>query len=148
MNDVDKSLVTFDLALRRRFGFFRLDPELDSLTDMFAIDEDTCLIEENALSKYIDKCKQLNISLIAQEGLALDSSYQIGQAYFKKIENFLTEKMANQLLSPFELEKLWIYHIEPLLQEYLGINLESGEIKSKLEKIKEKFIKEFIKENK
>jgi len=144
MNDVDKSLVTFDLALRRRFGFFRLDPELDSLNDMFAIDEDTCLIEENALSKYIDKCKQLNISLIAQKGLALDSSYQIGQAYFKKIENFLTEQIANQLISPFELEKLWIYHIEPLLQEYLGMSLESGEIKRKLEDIK----KEFIKENK
>jgi Cdc6-like AAA superfamily ATPase len=144
MNDVDKSLVTFDLALRRRFGFFRLDPELDSLNDMFAIDESTCLIEENALLQYIEKCKILNIKLIDQKGLALDLSYQIGQAYFKKIENFLTEKVANQLISPFELEKLWIYHIEPLLQEYLGMSLESGEIKRKLEEIK----KEFIKENK
>ena len=142
MNDVDKSLVTFDLALRRRFGFFRLDPELDSLNDMFAIYKNACLIEENALLQYIEKCKILNMKLINQKGLALDPSYQIGQAYFKKIENFLTEKIANQLISPFELEKLWIYHIEPLLQEYLGMSLESGEIKRKLEEIKKEFIKE------
>ncbi|MFP4332827.1 MAG: McrB family protein, partial [Campylobacterales bacterium] len=34
MNNVDKSLVTFDLALRRRFGFFKLMPKLEVMQEV------------------------------------------------------------------------------------------------------------------
>lgn len=141
MNDVDKSLVTFDLALRRRFGFFRLDPDIDALDGMFIFNEGT-LIEESILAQYIDRCKELNKKIIDIKELALESNYQIGQAYFKKIESFL-QKENDQIVTPFELEKLWIYHVEPLLQEYLGMSLESREIKTKLDAIKKEFTKAF-----
>lgn len=131
MNDVDKSLVTFDLALRRRFGFFKLDPELYVLHD----------IDVSNIANYISKCENLNKSIVDQGSLGLDKSYQIGQAYFLKIKNFMNDE---EKILPIHLEKLWMYHIEPLLKEYLGMSLESGEIKIKLEEIK----KEFIKENK
>ena len=48
MNNVDKSLVTFDLALRRRFGFFKLMPKLDILEDVLSD-----RIEEESLKRYI-----------------------------------------------------------------------------------------------
>jgi Cdc6-like AAA superfamily ATPase len=152
MNDVDKSLVTFDLALRRRFGFFELAPNLDTLSNMFMFQDknkkDYSLIEQNCLELYIKRCKELNNKIKSKnedkdkDGLALEDSYQIGQAYFKKIENFLDKKKPDQSITPFELEKLWLYHLEPLLKEYLGMSLDSNEIKTKLEGVKKAFIEE------
>jgi len=150
MNDVDKSLVTFDLALRRRFGFFELAPNLDTLSNMFMFQiednngkKEICsLVEQNCLELYIKRCKKLNDDIKDKEnGLALADSYQIGQAYFKKIEHFL-EKKPDQLITPFELEKLWAYHLEPLLKEYLGMSLDDNDIKTKLNTVKTTFIKE------
>ncbi len=152
MNDVDKSLVTFDLALRRRFGFFELAPDLDTLSNMFMFQiednngkKEICsLVEQNCLELYITKCKELNNKIKSKnkDGLALEDSYQIGQAYFKKIENFLDKKKPDQLITPFELEKLWAYHLEPLLKEYLGMSLDGDDIKTKLEGVKKAFIEE------
>lgn len=151
MNDVDKSLVTFDLALRRRFGFFELPPNLDTLNNMFDFktkdtngkEEIRSLIEQNCLGLYITRCKELNNTIKdKKDGLALEDSYQIGQAYFKKIENFLDKNQSDQLITPFELEKLWLYHLEPLLKEYLGMSLDDNDIKTKLNTVKTTFIKE------
>jgi len=151
MNDVDKSLVTFDLALRRRFGFFELAPNLDTLSNMFMFQiednngkKEICsLVEQNCLELYIKRCKKLNDDIKDKEnGLALADSYQIGQAYFKKIENFLDKNQSDQSITPFELKKLWLYHLEPLLKEYLGMSLDDNDIKTKLNTVKTTFIKE------
>lgn len=160
MNNVDKSLITFDLALRRRFGFFKLMPKLEVIQDVLGE-----VVEENSLDNYYRKCKQLNIlvsksklddndkllfnNIKNNENLFLDlgEDYQIGQAYFLKIRDFLqkdeNEKLIeNQNITSFELEKLWIYNLEPLLEEYLGMNIEDSEIKSKLKQLKEEFLKD------
>ncbi len=157
MNNVDKSLVTFDLALRRRFGFFKLMPKLDVLEDVLS-DK----IEENSLQKYIEKCKQLNL-LIAKDSfseqeknileeirnyqdisLGLGEDYQVGQAYFLKITDFMPQinkKDEKLQITSFDLEKLWSYNIEPLLEEYLGMSIEDDTVSSKLKKLKEWFEK-------
>ena len=79
MNNVDKSLVTFDLALRRRFGFFKLMPKLEVLQDVLSE-----YVEEESLSKYYEKCKKLNEDIKDMNKLNLGKDYQIGQAYFLK----------------------------------------------------------------
>jgi len=137
MNNVDKSLVTFDLALRRRFGFFKLMPKLDVLEDVL-FDR----IEEESLEKYIVKCKQLNENIKNKLELGLD--YQIGQAYFLKIQDFLPEQEKGELqtITSFDLEKLWIYNLEPLLEEYLGMSVEEEGILEQLKKIKNEFLKD------
>jgi MoxR-like ATPase len=140
MNNVDKSLVTFDLALRRRFGFFKLMPKLEVIQDVLCE-----IVEENSLDNYFEKCKKLNKDIL--EKLDLGEDYQIGQAYFLKIRDFLqkdkNEKLIeNQNITSFELEKLWIYNLEPLLEEYLGMGIEDSEIKSKLKQLKEEFLKD------
>jgi MoxR-like ATPase len=132
MNNVDKSLVTFDLALRRRFGFFKLMPKLDVLEDVLS---DT--IKEESLQKYIEKCKVLNEKIVTD--LELGKDYQIGQAYFFKITDFMNKD--KRIITSFELEKLWAYNIEPLLEEYLGMNIEDDEISKKLKDLKEWFEK-------
>lgn len=140
MNNVDKSLVTFDLALRRRFGFFKLMPKLEVIKDVLSE-----VIDEESLSKYYDKCEKLNKNIVTN--LDLGENYQIGQAYFLKIRDFLEkneneEFIENQNITSFELEKLWIYNLEPLLEEYLGMSIEDNEVMSKLKSLKEEFLKD------
>ncbi len=134
MNNVDKSLVTFDLALRRRFGFFKLMPKLDVIVDVL-----TDKVEFGSLEKYVIKCKKLNKKIISDLGLGED--YQIGQAYFLKIKDFLSDE-ENVEITSFDLEKLWVYNIEPLLEEYLGMIIEDDGIKAKLDELKKFFVED------
>ena len=138
MNNVDKSLVTFDLALRRRFGFYKVMPNMDVLKTMLA----SCDIEENCLEQYIIKCKNLNQALISE--LNLNENYQIGHAYFGKIKSFLPAANGSLItITPFEMEQLWSYHIEPLLEEYLGGRTEDSETQEAFSKCKNDFIAPF-----
>jgi MoxR-like ATPase len=159
MNNVDKSLVTFDLALRRRFGFFKLMPKLEIINDVLSE-----IVENESLKNYVEKCKQLNILVSMSNNkitnddtlvlvhidykkllLELGEDYQIGQAYFLKIKDFLDQekikRKEHQIITSFELEKLWIYNIEPLLEEYLGMSIED-DIQTKLNGLKEEFLKD------
>ena len=138
MNNVDKSLVTFDLALRRRFGFFKLMPKPEVIKDALSGRAD-----EASLTPYYDRCTALNEAIVGQ--LDLGEDYQIGQAYFLKIGDFLPPAEAGDALPPitsFELEKLWLYHIEPLLEEYLGMSIEDEGIAGNLSALKDPFTKE------
>ena len=140
MNNVDKSLVTFDLALRRRFGFFKLMPKLDVLLDVLGD-----IVEEESLKRYVEKCKKLNEDIVNE--LSLGEDYQIGQAYFLKIKDFLKENKEDKKvkITSFDLERLWVYNIEPLLEEYLGMSMDDDEIKNELTKLKESFETDDIK---
>lgn len=138
MNNVDKSLVTFDLALRRRFGFFKLMPKPEVIKDALS-----GRVDEASLTPYYDRCTALNEAIVGQ--LDLGEDYQIGQAYFLKIGDFLPPAEAGDALPPitsFELEKLWLYHIEPLLEEYLGMSIEDEGIAGNLSALKDPFTEE------
>lgn len=134
MNNVDKSLVTFDLALRRRFGFFKLMPKLDAIDKVLK-----GKVVSTSLKKYVNKCKELNKKIISD--LDLGEDYQIGQAYFLKIKDFLSDEKDIGITS-FDLEKLWVYNLEPLLEEYLGMNMEDDGIKTNLDNLKKFFVED------
>ena len=57
----------------------------------------------------------------------LNEDYQIEKAYFLKIKDFIKENELFEITS-YELEKLWVYNIEPLLEEYLGMIMEDDSI--------------------
>ena len=94
MNDIDRSVESFDFAMRRRFTWLEITSE-QSAENMNLPDE--------AKSKMANLNEQ--ISLI--EGL--DNSYHIGAAYFLD-SNGLPRKDYNMI---------WDFRIEPLLKEYL-----------------------------
>lgn len=137
MNNVDKSLSTFDLALRRRFGFYEVKPDLESLNKIlsFEVENQNNSVNDKApgtrvpliseMENYITRCKNLNKKIIEKLG---DKNAQIGQAYYGKIEHFLNQNEEDQVVTPFHLQKLWGYHLEPLLQEYVGF-MDDGEKK-------------------
>ena len=67
MNSTDKSIATIDIALRRRFTFLKMKPNLDLVENQEAKD----LMKE--LNKHISN--------------AISEDYALGHSYFMKIEN-------------------------------------------------------------
>ena len=138
MNSIDKSLVTFDIALRRRFGFHRMMPALNVLPKILENNG----VEENNLAEFVKRCKKLNNLLCRDDQLGLNPDYQIGQAYFGKIKDFIPKSKDEEhpvKIDTYALERLWIYHILPLLEEYLGNR--ANDMSDRLENIKKDFIK-------
>jgi len=94
MNDIDRSVESFDFAMRRRFTWVEITSESSA--------ENMNLPEVTKT-----KMKRLNSHISDTEGL--DSSYHLGGAYFLDT-NGNPEK---------DLDLVWKYRIEPLLKEYL-----------------------------
>lgn len=97
MNDIDRSVDTFDFAMRRRFRFIEI--KADENTEML-----DCLGARQR--ETISRMRALNKKIAETDGL--NENYQIGAAYFKKLENDLT------------FDQLWTDYLEPLLQEYVN----------------------------
>lgn len=94
MNDIDRSVESFDFAMRRRFTWKEITAEQSA--------------ENMKLSKEIkDKMTRLNAEISKINGL--NDSYHIGGAYFlDKDDNPRTDYDA-----------IWELRLEPLLREYL-----------------------------
>lgn len=145
MNNVDKSLATFDLALRRRFGFYEIGVDCDVIREILKSKE------IGNLDAYIGRCQDLNALIsgeIEEEDkerlkrewvLGLESHCKIGQAYFAKIRDFLGNE--EKTIKVPHLEKLWIYHLRPLIEEYVGFSMNSKEVSDKLDNLKTFWIK-------
>jgi len=108
MNDIDRSVESFDFAMRRRFTWVEIKAEdnlgmLDDLSDDLKTQAKTKL---RALNEAITVIKELG------------SAYNIGGAYFLKLKNY-TKQYSGE-----EFDKLWKYHLESLLKEYLRGNEE------------------------
>ena len=125
MNNTDKSLIGFDLALRRRFGFIKVMPDMDVL-------ESLSIDMPNELAT---RANELNQALKDKLGLSEDK--QIGHAYFMKIKDFVQDQDGLYKLTCYALEQLWDYHISPLLEEYLGMEFDDKQ--AEINELKRKF---------
>jgi hypothetical protein len=108
MNDIDRSVDSFDFAMRRRFRFVEVRAE--STQDML----DT-IADEDIKNEAIARMDRLNAEILTVEGL--NENYQIGASYFLKLKYL---KFAD----------FWTDYLEPLLQEYVrGLYDEKGIMK-------------------
>ena len=109
MNDIDRSVDSFDFAMRRRFRFVELkaSEQLDMLNSLKEKVKEEAKCRMTALNEEILKIKELN------------SNYQIGAAYFLKLNNLTSEK-------------LWTDYLKPLLQEYVRGMYKESEIMQQL----------------
>lgn len=96
MNDIDKSVDSFDFAMRRRFRFIEIKAEerLEMLASLGDELENEAIRRMTALNKEILKTEELN------------ENYQIGGSYFLKLKNLT-------------FDQLWTDYLCPLLQEYI-----------------------------
>lgn len=94
MNDIDRSVDTFDFAMRRRFTFLEIKAE-DSAKKM---------LKQEKTKKLM---MRLNEAIIAKEKGGLSTDYQIGASYFLGIDN-----------GEETMEQLWDTKLYPLLKDY------------------------------
>ncbi|EMF0109205.1 AAA family ATPase [Enterococcus hirae] len=94
MNDIDRSVDTFDFAMRRRFTFLEISAEMSAKN---------MLIQE----KTKKLMKRLNDAIIAEEIGGLSTDYQIGASYFLGVDN-----------GKETMKELWNTKLYPLLKDY------------------------------
>ena len=113
MNDIDRSVDTFDFAMRRRFRFIEVTAEsqLGMLDDALGDKAEEAKARLRNLNAKIEKVKELN------------SHYHIGPSYFLKLEEV-----------DFDYELLWSDYLKPLLEDYLRGSYEEDEILNTLKK--------------
>ena len=138
MNDVDKSIDTFDLALRRRFAWERKEYNPDIIL-YYLLDKG---YSELAVQNYVERCNKLNdfIASSFSGGLGLGVSYQFGHSYFLKIEQF--NKPSKKMKDKFNgLGDLFDKYLSFILKEYIRSFKEEDEVDTYLKKAKELFSK-------
>jgi len=119
MNTIDRSVDSFDFALRRRFSWEEIKPDCDVIREQLA---------DNIAGNIAKAFENLNKE-ITKEPL-LGSDYQIGHSYALNLKNQNITNLKNAK------EFLWDNFIKPLLQEYFrGF----GDIEQKLEKLSGEF---------
>ena len=113
MNDIDRSVDTFDFAMRRRFRFVEVTAEsqLGMLDDALGDKAEEAKARLRNLNAEIEKVQELN------------SHYHIGPSYFLKLEEV-----------DFDYELLWSDYLKPLLEDYLRGSYEEDEILNTLKK--------------
>ena len=113
MNDIDRSVDTFDFAMRRRFRFVEVTAEsqLSMLDDALGDKAEEAKVRLRNLNAKIEKVQELN------------SHYHVGPSYFLKLEEV-----------DFDYELLWSDYLKPLLEDYLRGSYEEDEILNTLKK--------------
>lgn len=114
MNDIDRSVDSFDFAMRRRFRFIEI--KADERIEMLSL-----LDNDELKAEAIRRMNALNQEIAKKEN-DLNENYQIGAAYFLKLKTL-------------GFDQLWTDYLQPLLQEYVrGMYDEEGIMKRFAEK--------------
>ena len=113
MNDIDRSVDTFDFAMRRRFRFVEVTAEsqVSMLDDVLGDEAKEAKKRLRNLNAAIENVQELN------------SHYHIGPSYFLKLKDV-----------DFDYELLWSDYINPLLEDYLRGSYEEDETLQTLKK--------------
>ena len=130
MNDVDKSIDTFDLALRRRFKWIRKNCDYD------VIEEETKHNKKSEFSnidQYVKACKKLNEYI--SDDLGLGKSYEFGHSFFMKMSDVANRKKITQK----NMETLFKLYLHPTLKEYLRAVFSESELDKKLDEAMTEF---------
>lgn len=106
MNDIDRSVDTFDFAMRRRFRFVEVTAE----SQVAMLDKELDIHAEEA------KLRLRNLNATIENVQELNSHYHIGPSYFLKLKDV-----------DFNYDLLWSDYLKPLLEDYLRGSYEEAE---------------------
>ena len=110
MNDIDRSVDTFDFALRRRFRWVDINVDKPLLLSAFNGMKEKNKSEYDKASKYIDNICKMNEVFEKEEYQRIfkpADSYKVGPAYFEG------------LFKGDDINSIWSSKVEPLLREYV-----------------------------
>ena len=113
MNDIDRSVDTFDFAMRRRFRFVEVTAE----SQLYILDK--------KLGEHAEEAKKRlrNLNTAIENVQELNSHYHIGPSYFLNLKDV-----------DFDYELLWSDYLKPLLEDYVRGSYEEAEILETLKK--------------
>ena len=119
MNDIDRSVDSFDFAMRRRFRFIEIKADATSgMLEGLRSNRLDAAANELLPEEAINRMTALNEAILEIEDL--NENYQIGASYFLKLKNLT-------------FDELWTDCLRPLLQEYVqGLYDEEGKMKNLL----------------
>lgn len=117
MNDIDRSVDSFDFAMRRRFRFIELKASDEERIKEILSD----LQDKELIDRAINKMNALNKEISNVDGL--NDNYQIGAAYFLKLSSVDND-----------FDRLWTDYLLPLLQEYVQGMYDENEIIKRFKK--------------
>ena len=98
MNDIDRSVDSFDFAMRRRFRFVEIKANEHA-------EEMLSSLDGTVKKEAINRMNNLNDAIAAVEDL--NENYQIGASYFLKLKDGI------------DFGELWTDYLYPLLQDYV-----------------------------
>ena len=113
MNDIDRSVDTFDFAMRRRFRFVEITAE----SRLHILDEE---LGEDAKEA---KIRLRNLNAAIENVQELNSHYHIGPSYFCELQYI-----------NFDYELLWSDYLKPLLEDYVRGSYDEAETLETLKK--------------
>jgi 5-methylcytosine-specific restriction protein B len=111
MNTIDRSVESFDLALRRRFRWERIDPDIPTLRYHLTQRDALQANRSKPWAKLADNLEALNRAIRHTDILGPD--YEVGHAYLMNLR-YPTTLICSEVRS-----RVWEDSIEPLLEEYL-----------------------------
>ncbi|MBB6239947.1 hypothetical protein HDC90_004609 [Pedobacter sp. AK013] len=123
MNDVDKSIDAFDLALRRRFKWIRKDCNYE------VIEEEARFRgrdEFSNIANYRRACEHLN-GYISND-LGLGRSFEFGHSFFMKMSGIANRRE----ITTANMDTLFDLYLRPTLREYLRAVYAEAELDSRL----------------
>ena len=113
MNDIDRSVDTFDFAMRRRFRFVEVTAE----SQLYILDKELGESAEEA------KTRLRNLNAAIENVQELNSHYHIGPSYFRNLKKL-----------KYDYEILWSDYLKPLLEDYVRGSYDEAETLETLKK--------------
>ena len=113
MNDIDRSVDTFDFAMRRRFRFVEVTAE----SQLYILDKKLGERAEEA------KTRLRNLNAAIENVQELNSHYHIGPSYFRNLKEL-----------DYDYELLWSDYLKPLLEDYVRGSYDEAETLETLKK--------------
>ena len=111
MNQADRSLAMLDMALRRRFAFITLRPQLNAAWRRFCIEHRKC--DDSAL---VDIAQRLNtVNELISDDFTLGPAYEIGHSFVTPLRELKDSSYATTM-SWFD--NVIESELKPLLTEY------------------------------
>ncbi len=115
MNDIDRSVETFDFALRRRFVWYEI-----KVNDGYSRSVISNMVKNEKLyTPLADFSSKVNEQLIKLgEGYNINESHKIGPAYFDPSYIYKDEEINEDYIDDIKRD-IWDLRIEPIIREYV-----------------------------
>ena len=112
MNTIDRSVESFDFALRRRFLWKKVDPSPSVLRAFLTKKSNEAKLTKKFIDTVVNKMDKLNDEI--KKHSLLGDDFKIGHTYFFDVVKYAEDESTSEVL-----KRMWSNKLQPLLEEYL-----------------------------